>query len=70
MLDNFNNIWVILICIVLIFFIVRKIIKLNKPFDEERFIEQYKNQQKLGEKFSMISFQKSLPKLTSFYLGI
>jgi flagellar biosynthesis/type III secretory pathway M-ring protein FliF/YscJ len=70
MLDLFNNIWVILICIILVFFIVRKIIKLNKPFDEERFIEQYKNQQKLSEKFSMVSLQKSLPKLTSFYLGI
>ena len=47
MLEKFNNIWVILLSILLLYVIVRKIINLNKPFDEKRFIQQYKNQLKL-----------------------
>ena len=70
MLDKFNNIWIILLSILLIVIIVRKIINLNKPFDESRFIEQYKNQIKLKKQFSMTSLQRNIPKLTSYYVGL
>lgn len=70
MLDRFNNFWVILICIILVIFIVKKIYNLNKPFDEKRFIEQYVNQQKLKEKFTLEGIPQSLPKLASYYVGL
>lgn len=70
MLDRFNNFWVILICVILGFFIVKKIYNLNKPFDEKRFIEQYVNQQKLKEKFSFEAIPQNLTKLTSYYVGL
>lgn len=70
MLDNFNNYWIILICIILTIFIVKKIYNLNKPFDEKRFIEQCINQQKLKEKFTLDGIQQSLPNLASYYVGL
>ncbi len=70
MLDKFNNYWIILICIILAIFIVKKIYNLNKPFDEKRFIEQYINQQKLKENFSLEAIPQSLPKLVSYYVGL
>ena len=41
-----------------------------KPFDEKRFIEQYVNQQKLKERFTLEAIPQSLPKLASYYVGI
>ncbi len=70
MIDKFNNIWVIIISVILLFIIIKKIINLNEPFDEGRFIEQYKNQEKLKKKFNMKSIQQSLPKLASYYVGL
>ena len=70
MLDKFNNMWIILLSILLLVIIVRKIINLNKPFDEPRFIEQYKNQIKLRKQFNINMIQKNIPKLTSYYVGL
>jgi hypothetical protein len=70
MLENFNNIWVILLSIVLLYVIVKKIINLNKPFDERRFIEQYNNQLKLKKQLNIDIIQKNIPKLTSYYVGL
>jgi hypothetical protein len=70
MLQKFNNIWVILISILLLYIIVRKIINLNKPFDERRFIEQYTNQLKLRKQLNIEIIQKNIPKLTSYYVGL
>lgn len=70
MLDRLNNYWVILICIILLIFIIKKIYNLNKPFDEKRFIEQYVNQKKLKEKFTFGSIPQSLPKLASYFIGL
>jgi len=70
MLDKLNNIWIILLSILLLAVIVRKIINLNKPFDESRFIEQYKNQIRLQKQFNIQSIQKNIPKLTSYYVGL
>lgn len=70
MLDRLNNYWVILICIILLIFIIKKIYNLNKPFDEKRFIEQYVNQKKLKEKFTLDSIPQSLPKLASYFIGL
>jgi hypothetical protein len=70
MLEKFNNIWVILLSILLLYIIVRKIINLNKPFDERRFIEQYNNQLKLKKQLNIDIIQKNIPKLTSYYVGL
>lgn len=70
MLQKFNNIWIILLSILLLYVIVRKIINLNKPFDEKRFIQQYKNQLKLRKQFNIDIIQKNIPKLTSYYVGL
>jgi hypothetical protein len=70
MLENFNNIWIILLSIVLLYVIVKKIINLNKPFDERRFIEQYNNQLKLKKQLNIDIIQKNIPKLTSYYVGL
>ena len=70
MLEKFNSIWVILLSILLLCMIVRKIKNLNKPFDEKRFINQYKNQLKLKKQFNIDIIQKNIPKLTSYYVGL
>jgi hypothetical protein len=70
MLEKFNSIWVILLSILLLCMIVRKINNLNKPFDEKRFINQYKNQLKLKKQFNIDIIQKNIPKLTSYYVGL
>lgn len=68
MLDYLNNIWVILICIVLLYFIFKKICNLWQPFDEEKFIKQMKNQEKFEEKFSLSNLPSMIPSLTSMYI--
>jgi hypothetical protein len=70
MLYNFNNCWVILFCIVLIIFIVKKIYNLNKSFDEKKFIQQYINQQQIKEKNNLNLISQSLPNIASYYVGI
>ncbi len=70
MLDKLNNIWIILLSILLLVVIVRKIINLNEPFDELRFIEKYKNQIRLQKQFNIKIIQKNIPKLTSYYIGL
>lgn len=64
------NKYCIIIIIILIFSISRKIYKLNKPFDETRFIKQMENQKKLKEKFSLDNIKLNLPKITSYIVGI
>ena len=70
MLDKFNNCWIIIICIILLIFIIKKIYNLNKPFDEERFIKQYINQRKIKDNFKLESITQTLPNLASYYVGI
>lgn len=70
MLSCFNNGWVLLISAILLYFIIKKINNLNKPFDEKKFIEQYTNQKKLKNKFNIEMFQQGLPKLASYYVGL
>jgi hypothetical protein len=70
MLDIFNNIWVIIICVIIGLIIIRKIYNLNKPFDEEQFMEKYQNQKKLKEKFSLDILKKNIPNITHMYLGL
>jgi hypothetical protein len=70
MLEKFNNIWIILLSILLLYVIVRKIINLNKPFDENRFIQQYRNQLKLKKQLNINIIQQNIPKLTSYYVGL
>jgi len=65
-----DNCWTILICVILIIFIIKKIYNLNKPFDENKFIEQYVNQQKIKNKFTLESIPQTIPVITSYYVGI
>ena len=66
----FNNIWGIVIVLVLVYAIYKKISNLNKPYDEEKFIVQYQNQKRLQEKFSLPNLMKNIPTLASYYVGI
>jgi hypothetical protein len=54
---HFNNIY------------YKKIYNLNKPFDENKFIEQYVNQL-LKNKFTLESIPQTIPVITSYYVGI
>jgi hypothetical protein len=66
----FNNIWGIIIILFLIYAIYKKISNLNKPYDKKKFIIQYKNQKKLGEKINLPNLMKNMPNIASYYVGI
>ena len=70
MLDKLNNTWVLIICGFLFIIIIRKIINLNKPFDEQKFIEQFNNKEKLKNKLNLDNLGLNLPNITSYYLGV
>lgn len=70
MLSCFNNGWVLLIGVILLYFIIKKIYNLNKPFDEKKFIEQYANQKKLKNKINIELFKQGIPQLASYYVGL
>jgi hypothetical protein len=70
MLDRFNNPWILLFCAFLIYSIIKKICKINKPFDEQQFMKQIKNQDKLKENFSLDFIKRSIPSLASYYVGL
>jgi hypothetical protein len=70
MLNKFNNYWVLLFCFILFLYIIKQLCNLNKPFDEERFIKQYINQRKIKKQINTELLHKSLPLLTSYYVGI
>jgi len=66
----FKNIWGIIIILILIFAIYKKINNLNKPYDEKKFLIQYQNQLKLGEKINLQNLMKNIPDIASYYVGI
>jgi hypothetical protein len=66
----FNNIWGIVIILILIYAIYKKISNLNKPYDEEKFIIQYKNQKKLQKNINIPTLMKNIPSIASYYVGI
>ena len=65
-----NNIWGIIIILVLLFAIYNKIISLNKPYDEKKIISQYQNQLKLQDKINLNELIKNIPTIASYYTGI
>ena len=69
-MECLNNWWVLIICGIVLFVIVRKIYNLTQPFDEQRFLLQCMNQEKLKKKFSFNSMPDMIPSLTSYYIGI
>lgn len=70
MLQLFNNIWIIGISLLILYIIINKILNFNKCFDEEKFIKQYKNKQKLKKKIKNWNISEKIPILTSYYIGI
>jgi hypothetical protein len=69
MLEKLNNKWTLLFAIILFVIIVRKIIKLNKPFDQEKFINQMENQKKLKEKISINMIKEELPLIANYIVN-
>ena len=59
MLEKFNNIWIILLSIIIIIIIIRKIYNLIKP-----------NNKNQTEKFSFNIIKQNLPLITSYYVGL
>lgn len=68
MLNLFNNKLVIIICLILLFFIIKKIYNLNKPFNEKKYIEQYVNQQKFEKNFDINVIPKAIPTIANILL--
>jgi len=64
----FNNIWGIIIVLILIYAIYKQIIKLNKPFDKCKFISQ--NQSHIKDQNQLNNLIKIIPQLTSYYVGV
>jgi quinol monooxygenase YgiN len=60
----------LLFCGFILYIIIKKIINLNKPFDESRFLEQYANQKKLQKHLNLETVKKNLPNIASYYIGI
>jgi hypothetical protein len=65
-----NNIWGIIIILILIYAIYKKISNLDKPYDEEKFIIQYRNQKRLEKKINIPNLMKNMPTIASYYVGI
>jgi hypothetical protein len=79
MFELFNNIWVVIISLILLYIIYNKINNLNKPFDKARFVEKYTNQKKLWKKLkNTTNISKNgkgiepitIPLLASYYVGL
>jgi hypothetical protein len=70
MLEQFNNIWVIIIAVILIYIIIKKITNLNNSIDEDVYIEKHKNQERLKKQFNFNDLPKGLPALASYYVGL
>ena len=68
MLDIFNSCWSIIIAIILLYFIIKKIYNLNKPFDEEKFINQLYNQERIKDKFDVNFITQRIPDIAHYYL--
>ena len=66
----FNNIWGIIIVLILIYAIYKKISNFNKPYDEDKFIIQLQNQKRLQEKINLPNLMKNIPSIASYYVGI
>ena len=64
------NTWLIIISIILFYIIVKKIINLGKPFNEEQFIEKYNNYKKLEEKMNLEKITQNIQSITSYFIGL
>ena len=53
MLEKLNNYWVLILSFLIFCMIIKKLYYLNKPFDEQKFIQQYNNQTKLKDKIGI-----------------
>ena len=62
----------IIISVIIFWFIIKKIIKIYKPVDNESFSklkEQEENQEKIKNKLSL-DIKNIIPNLFSYYIGI
>jgi hypothetical protein len=62
----------IIISVIIFWFIIKKIIKIFKPIDNESFSklkEQEENQEKIKNKLSL-DIKNIIPNLFSYYIGI
>ncbi len=65
-----NNIWGIIIVLVLVYIIYKKIRDLNKPYDKDKIIVQYKKQKQIQHKINIPNLMKNIPTIASYYVGI
>lgn len=70
MLENLNNIWILLISIFILYIIIYKIININEPLDDIKYIEKLLNQKKLKKKINFDSIKKNLPNIATYYFGL
>jgi hypothetical protein len=63
-LDMFNSPWCLLLCVILFIIIINKIINLNKPFDNKKYIEKFKEKDKKNV------FKDDISTIVSYCVGI
>lgn len=70
MLQFLNNFWVILLSLFILYIIIYKIIYIDEPLNEIKYIEQFKNQKKIRKKINLNYIKKDLSTIASFYFGV
>jgi hypothetical protein len=65
-----NNIWGFIIMLILILIIYIKISNLNKPYNKDKILMQYKNQINDEFKINLPNLMKNIPTIASYYVGI
>ncbi len=68
MFQFLNNFWVMIFSVFLLYIIVNKIVYINEPFNEKKYIEQYINQEKIKKKINFNFFKQKLPDIAYYYL--
>lgn len=68
MLEKLNNCWVLILSFLIFCMIIKKLYYLNKPFDEQKFIQQYNNQTKLKDKINMNYLLTNQKEIMNFML--
>ena len=54
-----NNIWGIIIILILLYLIYNKIYSLDKQYDKKELIDEYQNQLKLQKKINILNHLKA-----------
>lgn len=63
-----NNIWGIIIILILLFIIYNKIYSLDKQYDKKELINEYQNQLNIQKKINIHELMYNIPTITSYLI--